>query len=46
MRSITRKYKDTKYIRGIELFSSDEPHYHIHLLLIFSDSIPKDLNKK
>lgn len=44
-KSLMRNFRDTKYIRGIELFKSDKPHYHIHLLLIFSDSIPTNFNK-
>jgi len=46
IRTIDRNFKNTKYIRGIELFESAEPYFHIHLLLIFNESIPTKLTAK
>lgn len=44
MRSIKRNFDKTYYIRAIESHEN-ETHFHIHLILMFKNGIPKNFNQ-
>lgn len=44
-RSLRRNFADIHYIRTFESFESDS-YFHIHIILIFKDSIPFKFNKQ
>lgn len=45
MRTIKRNFPNTKYIRAFEPHEKSY-YFHIHLLLVFENKVPKQFNKK